>query len=240
MQTKVCKDYAALSEYAADWLLNGIRQKPSFVVCLASGDTPRLALSLFAQRIIHEKVDISAVQFIGLDEWLGIPPDNIGSCHYFFQSVLFRPLNVQPVQIHLFDGLSPDPDVACKTMDHFIREKGGIDRMLVGVGMNGHIGFNEPGVPFDCYSHVVDLDASTTSVGQKYFSQPTILAKGITLGLRHLMEAKQVMLIANGEKKAGIVQALRNEPIGNKLPATIIRSHPNSFLVLDEAADTLK
>lgn len=240
MQIRVCKNYAALSEHAAGWLLNGIRQNPSSVVCLASGDTPRLALSLFADRILEEEVDISSVQFIGLDEWLGIPPDNVGSCHYFFQSVLFQRLRLRPEQIHLFDGLTPDPTAACNLMDRFIREKGGIDLMLVGVGMNGHIGFNEPGVPFNCYSHVVKLDATTTAVGQKYFTAPTSLARGITLGLQHLMEAKKVMLIANGEKKAGIVHALQNEPIGNKLPATIIRSHANSLLVLDEAANTLK
>jgi 6-phosphogluconolactonase/glucosamine-6-phosphate isomerase/deaminase len=119
-------------------------------------------------------------------------------------------------------------------MDKVIVENGGIDLMLVGVGMNGHIGFNEPGVSFDLYAHVAKLDETTTSVGQKYFREATELRQGITLGLKHLLESKKVLMLANGNKKAAIIQRAIEGEITNQLPASIIRRHPNSRVMIDE------
>ena len=142
-------------------------------------------------------------------------------------------------QIHLFNALSKDPAQECLVMDKIIREKGGIDLMIVGVGMNGHIGFNEPGTSFDNYSHVIDLDSTTTSVGQKYFAQPVPLKQGITLGLKHLLESKKVIVLANGIKKAAIIKKVLEDKISNQIPASIIRLHPLGILMIDEEAASL-
>ena len=124
-------------------------------------------------------------------------------------------------------------------MDQLILAKGGIDLMIVGVGMNGHIGFNEPGVSFSNYSHVIDLDETTISVGQKYFKGPVVLMQGITLGLKHLVESKKVFLIANGSKKAEVIKKTIESEISNDFPATIIRNHPQGVVMVDEAAASL-
>ena len=182
MQKLIFKDYHTLSVAAAKEILGLISNKPDAVLCLAAGDTPSLAYRLLRDMAVEEQVDFSKCTFVGLDEWIGIAPDNRGSCHYFLTNNLFIPLGIKPSQINLFDALSNDPVSECRKMDDTIRTKGGIDLMLVGVGMNGHIGFNEPGVPMNRYAHVVELDAVTTSVGQKYFKQSTTLEKGITLG----------------------------------------------------------
>jgi glucosamine-6-phosphate isomerase len=239
MQQNIYKDYHSLSQHAAAEIIDLVTNKPEAVLCLASGDTPRLMCKLMTERVIKEKVDFSRCTFIGLDEWVGIPPENEGSCHFFFQTQVFKPLNLSSAQIHLFNALSADPAQECSVMDKTIREKGGIDLMIVGVGMNGHIGFNEPGTSFDNYSHVIDLDSTTTTVGQKYFAQPVPLKQGITLGLKHLLESKKVIVLANGTKKAAIIKKVLEEEISDQTPASIIRLHPLGILMIDEEAASL-
>ena len=124
-------------------------------------------------------------------------------------------------------------------MDKVIRDKGGIDIMVVGIGMNGHIGFNEPGVSFDKYCHVTYLDNTTQSVGQKYFKQQSVLKQGITLGLKHLMEARKVILIANGSKKAEVIKKALEGDVNDTMPASIMQVHPHGLVMIDEEAGSL-
>ena len=241
MQLKTFKHYDDLSSYAASEILALVKNKPDAVLCLASGHTPKLTYNLIAEIGKSEQVDFSGCSFIGLDEWIGIPPSNEGSCHFFLNKHLFKPLGIRSSQIHLFNALSKDLAGECHKMDAIIREKGGIDLMLVGVGMNGHIGFNEPGVPADLYSHVVELDSTTQSVGQKYFKQSTKLQQGITLGLKHFLESRRGTVIASGRKKAEVIKKALEEPVNTNMPASIIRRHPQGFVWLDEdAADALE
>lgn len=239
MIVKAYGDYHALSLDVADEIISQIKNKPDSVLCLAAGDTPRLAFSLTAQKAKAEKVDFSKCTFIGLDEWVGIPPENEGSCHYFLHHNLFAPLGIRSAQIHLFDALATDLKAECDTMDAVIRKKGGIDLMLVGVGMNGHIGFNEPGVPFNLYAHVIKLDDTTRSVGQKYFKQSTPLQEGITLGLQHLAESGKAIVMASGLKKASIMRAALEDTVSSEIPASVIRNHPKGIVMLDREAATL-
>jgi len=239
MHLKTFKDYSSLSAAVAAEIIALIKNKPDAVLCLASGASPKLTCSLTAERAIKENVDFSQITFIGLDEWVGIPPENEGSCRYFFDTLFIEPLNLSPSQTHLFDGLSGNLQKECKKMDHLISDKGGIDLMIVGIGMNGHIGFNEPGVSFDKYCHVIELDETTVTIGQKYFKETTILKQGITLGLKHLMESKQVIVIANGIKKAELIRRAVGDKVTNYFPATIIQQHPNGFVMIDEEAASL-
>lgn len=239
MQLNIFKDYAALSAAAAAEIIELIKTKPDAVLCLASGASPRLTCTLTVERAIKEKIDVSQLTFIGLDEWVGIPPDNEGSCHFFFDTLFIKPLNLSASQVYLFDGLANDLQRECKKMDKIIADKDGIDLMIVGIGMNGHIGFNEPGVSFDKYSHVIDLDEITTSVGQKYFKETTVLKQGITLGLKHLLESKKAIVIADGSKKAGLIQRAVKDKVSNEFPGTIIQQHPNGLVMIDKEAASL-
>lgn len=239
MQLKVYKDYRELSEKTAGIIIDLIKSKPDAVICLASGDSPRLTCQIVAERGIKEQIDFSKFTFIGLDEWVGMPPANEGSCHYFFETLLVNPLQLSLSQVHLFDALSKDLLEECKKLDTVIAEKGGIDLMIVGIGMNGHIGFNEPGVSFDNYSHVIDLDETTITVGQKYFKDAVTLEKGITLGLKHLMNSKKAIVIANGNKKAPVIKQAVQGPVSNLFPASIIQQHEDGYVMIDEEAASL-
>jgi glucosamine-6-phosphate isomerase len=239
MDLTIEKDYESMSLRAAREVINLIKIKPDALLCLAAGDTPRLAYTVITQLAKKEKVDFSHCYFISLDEWGGIPPENEGSCQYFLRSLLFEPLNIPEENIHVFNALTNDLDNECKLMDDFVRDHGGISLILVGVGRNGHIGFNEPGVPFEKYSHVVDLDETTTSVGQKYFREATRLTKGITLGLQHLLESEKAVLIANGHKKAAVIKEALEGDIHPRMPASIMRKHPNGEVIIDEEAASL-
>ena len=239
MQLKIYKDYSILSFHAAAEIIELVKSKPDVVLCLAAGDTPRLTYTLMAKKAMDELVDFTHCTFIGLDEWVGIPPQNEGSCCFFLQSHIFTPLHISSSQIHLFDALSEDLVQECRAMDKIILEKAGIDLMLVGVGMNGHIGFNEPGVAIDNYSHVIDLDDATQSVGQKYFRQATTLKKGITLGLNHLLQTRKVIMVANGIKKAEVIRKALEEEINAGMPGSIIRTHSQGLVMIDEEAASL-
>ncbi|TAE59433.1 MAG: glucosamine-6-phosphate deaminase [Bacteroidetes bacterium] len=240
MKLHIADSYERASGLAAAEVCRLVQAQPEAVLCFAAGDTPRLAYSLIVQKAREEQIDFSRITFIGLDEWVGIPPENEGSCHYFLQENLIRPLGLMPAQVHLFDALSRDLSAETERLNQAVAHAGGLDLILVGIGMNGHIGFNEPGIPFDSYAHVVELEAFTQEVGQKYFRTQTVLNQGITLGLRHLTEAKQAILIANGLKKAEIVRQAIEGPVSPDVPASVMRLHPGGlFLIEREAASAL-
>ena len=241
MQLLIYPNYDDLSEFVATQLLNSIKKKPNAVLCLAAGETPLLTYQKWVKKLLAEKIDYHQCTFIGLDEWVGIAPENAGSCHYFLQEHIFKPLKINQKNIFLFDALADDMQQQCEKMNDIIVQKGGIDLMLVGVGMNGHIGFNEPGVAFNQYAHVIDLDEKTQTVGQKYFNEDTPLSQGITLGLQHFMEAKKVLVIANGVRKAEIVKRMLEENVSPEIPASIVKNHPQGIVAIDsDAAFLLK
>ena len=236
MLLNIYPDYKTLADQVANEIIAAVRNKAGATLCLAAGDTPRHAYAAVAEKATAGGVDFSRCTFIGLDEWLGIAPSNEGSCHYFLDRNLFTPLGIKPSQVHLFDALSANPESECRKMDDIIRGRGGIDLIIVGVGMNGHIGFNEPGVPVQRYSHVADLDATTTSVGQKYFPEKTSLHKGITLGLQHFLESRTAILMASGSKKAEVIKNALEGPVTPSMPASIVQKHPRARVMLDEEA----
>jgi glucosamine-6-phosphate isomerase len=239
MEIRIYKDYEALSQSTADEIIETVKKNPTATLCLASGDTPRLAYSLTVEAALANSIDFSRCTFVALDEWMGIAPDNEGSCQYFLRRHLFDHLDIPQNNIHFFNALSSDAWNECKKMNEVIQQKGGIDLMIVGIGMNGHVGFNEPGQSFQQYAHVVDLDETSKTVGQKYFRESTPLSKGLTLGLLHMLEANEVLLIASGVKKAEIIKKTIEEEISPRIPATSIRNHTNGYVMLDEDAASL-
>lgn len=240
MELKIFDTYEILSAAAADLIVDTIKKKPGAVLCFASGDTPKRAYELVAEKAKKEKVDFSKCTFIGLDEWLGVPPHNPGSCHYFLQEYLIKPLELHSEQVNLFDGLTTDPEIECEKMNQLVTEKR-IDLMLVGVGLNGHIGFNEPGTDINSQAHISELDKITVTVGQKYFSDTIAADKGITIGLKQAMGSGTLVMMANGIKKAPVIKRAVEGGISNEFPASLLRQHHNSILMIDnEAASELK
>ena len=228
-----------LANAVATEIINLIKEKPTAVICFASGNSPKLSCEHFVNMALSADVDTSQFFFIGLDEWVGVPPAMRGSCHYDFQERIFNPLNIPSSQYHLFDALSTDLQVECDKMDKVIADKGGIDLMIVGIGMNGHIGFNEPGSKFELRSHIVQLDPITKSVGQKYFDQQMQLEKGITLGFEHLLRSKRVLLLANGISKADVIKQTIEGSVSIDFPASVMQLHSNGAIMVDAAAASL-
>ncbi len=231
--------HADLSQHAAEHLTSLITQKPDALLCVASGDTPIETYQRFAELVGTRSIDVSRCQFVGLDEWVGFGPDDAGSCSYYVFRDLFVPLGLRPDQIHVFNAKAHDLQAECTRIDAVIDRHGGLDLLLVGMGMNGHIALNEPGTPFTNGCHVVELAESTKTVGQKYFAQQTELTHGITLGLRHLTAAHDVILMVSGAKKAPILRDALTGPVTEQLPASIVQTCPQVHVWADAEAGSL-
>lgn len=237
MTIRTFPDYQALSEATAHLIIEVLKQKPEALICIASGDTPLGVCKFLAQA---DKKLFEKCTFVGLDEWVGMDQNDKGSCKYSVYQHLFIPLNIPSERLIYFDAKAQDLASECQKVNEFIASHGGLDVMLVGVGMNGHIALNEPHTPFDVYAHVSDLEDITKSVGQKYFTKPTILTQGITLGLGHLREAKLPILMANSSKKSRVIQRALTEEITEQFPASIFQKIEHSVIMLDlEAAQEL-
>lgn len=238
-QIKIFATYEELSDKASDAIVDCIRQKPDALLCFAAGDTPKLTLEMAVAKIRQQHIPTATLGFVGLDEWVGIGPENEGSCQYFFRKYWTDPLGLAESQFNFFNALSLRLDEECVRMDEFIRARAGIDLMLVGLGMNGHIGFNEPGTDWNLQAHVASLDSVTREVGQKYFREKTDVAKGISLGFGWLKAARRLLLLANGAKKAAIVKETLQGAISREVPASILQTLPEAEILLDLGAGAL-
>jgi len=228
-----------LAQFTAGKIIDLVSKKPTAVLCMASGETPKLTNEYIVEIAKKNAVDFSAVQFISLDEWAGIPKSNRGSCYYFLNETIFEPLAINQSNIHFFDSTANDLSSECERITKIIQKLNGIDVIVVGIGMNGHIGFNEPGVYPNLFAHVIELDAVTLQVGQKYFSEPTPVQKGITLGIAQFMQSRMAILMASGSKKAAIIKKSMEQKVSVAVPASFIRQHNNGFVLLDSDAASL-
>lgn len=239
MQHQHFPTYDALSDHTARHIAALLRQKPTATLCLASGDTPIGTFRRLTELAQAGDVDVSQCTFIGLDEWVGFGPTDEGSCGFHLYRDLFTPLAIRPEQIYYFDAKAIDLPAECMRIDAKIAQRGGLDLMLVGIGLNGHVALNEPGTSFTRYAYVSELAETTKEVGQKYFTKPTLLDRGITLGLQHLTDAREVILLASGSGKAAIIHEALTGPVTEQLPASIIQTHPNANVWLDKDAGSL-
>ncbi len=236
MQIDIFESAEKMAYEAAGKIIDLVSHKPNAVLCLAGGETPRLTYQCLTGEAKKRNIDFSSVQWVSLDEWVGIPPSNAGSCYHFLQQHLFNPLAVHPSNIHFFDAMAANVSTECEKMNAKIKQWQRLDLILVGIGMNGHIGFNEPGVDATLPAHVIELDSITQQVGQKYFTENTHLQKGITLGISQFIQAGMAILIAAGASKAGIIKKAVEEPVSKWVPASHIQAHANAWVMLDAAA----
>ncbi len=239
MKTITFKDSVEVSEAVAAEIIKIVNQKPNAVICIAGGDTPLPVMQELIREADQKKVDFSKAYFVGLDEWVGLGKETKGSCIQTLQDNLYGPLGLREEQIIFFDGKTSDLEKELDRINTFIA-KNGLDFILLGIGMNGHIGFNEPGVKIDSEAQVVALDEVTTTVMTKYFDEQLPLTEGITLGFKQILAAKNIVLMATGVKKAEIVKkTVKTEPT-NQLPATVLKlAEKEADFYLDEAAASL-
>jgi glucosamine-6-phosphate isomerase len=239
MTTHIFGDNTELSCQVARLISDQIKTKPDSIICFASGESPALAYDLLVPLLKSEQIESDKFTLIGLDEWIHIGPENPGSCAHFLHKHVIDPLQISPDRVKLFNALADDLSLECQSMDEFIQHRGALDMIIVGIGMNGHIGFNEPGTAQNLYSHIIDLDETTRTVGQKYFAGETLLSKGITLGLQYIREAKTAILIAFGDRKAPIIRDALEGQITHDVPATIMRELENGHVMIDKKAASL-
>ncbi len=236
MEQIIYETYRQLSVATAERICAIVREKPDALLCFPAGET---SIGTFEELIKLNKkgaISFKKCTIVGLDEWLNLGNRKDQNCYSFLKKHLFDYIDYSPENTCFFDGESDNPKLECLKTDDFIRINGPIDVILLGLGMNGHLGLNEPGTPFRLKSHIVDLDETTMKVGQKYFSDQATLSTGITLGLKTIMESKTVILQVNGSRKAAIVKQLVDSEITPSLPASIVKSHLNSFLLVDTEA----
>ena len=229
------QDFEAMSLHCAELICETLLKKPDAVFSLAAGSTAVRTYEILKELQDAGKADFSHARFVALDEWLDLA-DESENCDAFMRRHFYGPLGIREENITRFDIHAPDLEAACQAMDQAIDRLGGIDLMLLGVGMNGHLGLNEPGTDFGLRSHVVELDDATAQVGQKYFSGGMALTRGITLGVRQMFDCGHVILQVGGPHKAEIVERLYRTAPTEELPATVLKLVPHGTVVLDRDA----
>ena len=232
------KDYAALSLIAANLISAQIIQKPDSVLGLATGSSPVGTYRKLVERHEEEGLDFSQIRTVNLDEYKGLSRDNTQSYYHFMHTNLFDFVNIK--ESYLPDGTNPDSQKECQNYENLIRSLGGIDLQLLGIGHNGHIGFNEPDSVFASHTHCVDLQERTIKANKRFFdSVDEVPKQAYTMGIGTIMKAKKIILIASGEDKAEIIKKAFLGPVTPQIPASILQFHPKVTLVADDAALSL-
>lgn len=231
------KDYQDMSRKAANIISAQIIMKPDCVLGLATGSTP---IGIYRQLIDwYQKgdLDFSRVSTVNLDEYRGLNHTDPQSYYYFMRENLFRHVNLREDATFVPDGTNEDAEMACANHEEIIRSLGGIDLQLLGLGNNGHIGFNEPGAAFEKETHCVDLTKSTIEANSRFFASiDEVPTQAYTMGIRTIMQAKKILVAVNGEGKAEIVARAFWGPVTPEVPASILQMHPDVTVVADEAA----
>lgn len=226
------KDYVDLSRKAANVISAQVILKPNAVLGLATGSTPIGAYRQLIEWYEKGDIDFSMTKSINLDEYVGLGPENDQSYRYFMVHTFFDHININKKNTYVPNGMAEDREAECRRYDALINEMGGIDLQLLGIGHNGHIGFNEPGQAFEKTTHVVDLGASTIQANARFFDSIEAVPKqAITMGIKSIMQAKKLLLIANGPDKKEIVEKALNGPVTPQVPASILQFHPNLTVI---------
>ena len=220
---------------AAEILVNAICLKPTSVLGLATGSSPESTYDALVESYRRGGVSFEYVKTVNLDEYIGLPKSSPQSYHYFMWKNLFSRVNIKPENTHIPNGVAENPEEECIRYDKLIESLGGIDIQLLGIGHNGHIGFNEPAEFFTKETHVTELDASTIEANARFFAQrEDVPTKAITMGMGAIMGAKKILLIANGKKKREILEKAMYGKITPRVPASILQLHPNVTVIYSE------
>ncbi|MGM9662503.1 MAG: glucosamine-6-phosphate deaminase [Oscillospiraceae bacterium] len=237
MRVYRAEDYRSMSRRAANIISAQVIYKPNCVLGLATGSTP---VGTYQQLIDwYKKGDLSFAETrsVNLDEYIGLSPEHSQSYRYFMQSNFFDHIDIRRENTHVPDGMAQDLEAECRRYNRIIHELGGIDMQLLGMGHNGHIGFNEPGRAFELETHVVDLTESTIQANARFFSSlDEVPRRAMTMGIKNIMQARRILVVVSGEDKADIVYRAFLGAVVPEVPASILQMHPDVTLVGDRAA----
>lgn len=237
MKVLIAKNYEDMSGKASEHILNRIKAKPNIVLGLATGSTPtRLYQNLIKD---HKENGTSYRQIItfNLDEYVGLSGDHPNSYRYFMDHELFNHIDIPKENTHIPNGLAENIEEECHKYEALIKKHGGIDVQILGIGQNGHIGFNEPGTPFSSRTHVIQLEESTRVANSRFFrSLSEVPTHAITMGIETILEAKEIILLASGKAKAEAMKRLFLEEPTEEFPASALKNHANVLVIVDEEA----
>ncbi|MGI6117714.1 MAG: glucosamine-6-phosphate deaminase [Bilifractor sp.] len=226
-----------VSKVAANIISAQMILNPKSVLGLPTGNTPIRTYDFLVRNYQSKMIDFSEVNTFNLDEYIGISEEDPNSYHYFMEKHLFSKVNINRENIHIPDGNCADENKACEEYDQMIEKKGGIDLQVLGLGQNGHIGFNEPDDHFSSGTHIISLTESTIRANSILFdSVNDVPRKAITMGVMNIMRAKQVLLIVTGAAKRNALQQMLHGSICPEVPASVLRFHPNVIVVADKEA----
>ena len=231
-------DAATVARELATRVTDALEQNPALVLGLPTGRTPLLLYETLVALAAQGDVDFSRATTFNLDEFLGIPAAHPGSYRSFMQRHLFDRVNIDPARINFLNGATADAGDECCRYEKAIEEAGGLDLLILGIGTNGHIGFNEPGLGLTARTHRVTLKPETRRSNAALFGNDpdAVPTEALSMGMGTILDAKSVVLLATGEKKAGCVEQLVTGPITTQLPASFLQLHPNVEIMLDAAA----
>lgn len=230
-------DYREMSRKAANIISAQVIMKPNCVLGLATGSSPIGTYQQLIDWFNKGDLDFAEVKSVNLDEYKGLPKDNDQSYYYFMYNNFFKYINIKPEHTNIPDGTEPDSDKECARYNHVIEALGGIDLQLLGLGHNGHIGFNEPEEAFEKMTHCVDLQESTIEANKRFFENAEdVPRQAYTMGIKSIMQAKKILLIVSGADKADILRDVLFGPVTPKVPASILQMHNDVIVVADDAA----
>ncbi len=243
MNVTVFETAEQVARAAADRIVSAIRSQPAIVLTLPTGRTPVSTYAELVRRFRAGDVDFSRATFFGLDEFLGLGLTHAGSFRGFLERHVFAHVNFDGARIHLLNGAAPDPEAECERYEAAIEAAGGIDLMLLGIGGNGHIGFNEPGEQLAARTHVVTLHTHTRHDNAELFDDDPsrVPAKALSMGMATILKASTLLLLATGRRKASCVERAVRGPLTTQLPASFLQTHRSAELYLDpDAAAVLR
>ena len=237
MRVYQVKSYDDMSRKAANVISAQIIMKPDCVLGLTTGSSPIGTYKQLIDWYNKGDLDFSQVKSVNLDEYKGLPRDNEQSYYYFMYNNLFKHVNIQLDNTNVPNGMEPDSEKECLRYEEVIAKLGGVDLQLLGLGRNGHIGFNEPDETFGTITHCVNLTESTIDANKRFFASIDDVPKqAYTMGIKTIMKAKKILLIVSGEDKADALAQAVHGPVTPKLPASILQLHNDVVIVADEAA----
>lgn len=230
-------DYEEMSQTACNIILGKVKDKKHLVLGLATGSTPEGLYRCMIQAYKEGKISFQNIVTFNLDEYLNLHQDHPNSYHHYMKKKFFDHIDIPKKNIHLPDGMATSYIQECQQYDEKIRRAGNIDIQVLGLGVNGHIGFNEPGTSFKIRTHVVNLDQITRKTNSKFFRDiQDVPKKAITMGIANIMESKEILLLVSGKKKELALARLINEEISEQFPASILKRHQNVTIIADRAA----
>jgi glucosamine-6-phosphate deaminase len=239
MEVIVKDNYDEMSTLAAQLIAKVVREKPDCVLGLATGSTPVGTYKELIRMHKEEGLDFSRVVTFNLDEYIGLPPEHDQSYFYFMHDNLFNHINIKPENIHLPPGTDEDIEAACERYEQMIRDAGGIDIQLLGIGANGHIAFNEPGSSLGSRTRVKTLDDKTIEDNSRFFdSIEDVPRYAVTMGIGTIMDSRSLLLLANKANKAHAISITVEGPVTALVPATVVQLHPKATIIVDQDAAT--